>query len=180
MKKRVVIISASPRKNGNSELLAVEFAKGAEDAGHDAEILHMYDKTVGFCRGCLACQETQKCIIHDDASAIVEKMLRADVIVFSTPIYFYEMCGQMKTLLDRSNPLFLSDYAFRDIYLLASAADDNPASADGAISGLQGWIDCFEKTRLAGVIRGTGADRAGSIGTHLEILREAYAMGKNV
>ena len=85
-----------------------------------------------------------------------QTMRSAEVIVFATPIYFYEMCGQMKTLLDRTNPLFPSDYAFRDIYLLASAADGAESAMDGAVKGLQGWIDCFEKARLKGVVRGVG------------------------
>ena len=90
-------------------------------------------------------------------------MLTADVIAFATPIYYYGMCGQMKTLLDRSNPLFPSDYAFRDIYLLATAADSAESSMDGAVKGLGGWIACFEKAALRGVVRGTGADGAGTI-----------------
>lgn len=81
-------------------------------------------------------------------------MKDAEVIAFATPIYFYEMCGQMKTLLDRSNPLFPSDYAFRDIYLLATAADSAESSMDGAVKGLEGWIACFEKAALRGVVRG--------------------------
>ena len=113
--KNILILSTSPRKNGNSEMLAREFARGAEQAGHNVELISLHDKTIGFCKGCLACQKTQRCVIHDDADAIVRKMKDAEVIAFATPIYFYEMCGQMKTLLDRSNPLFPSDYAFRDI-----------------------------------------------------------------
>ena len=145
MKKNILILSTSPRKNGNSEMLAREFARGAEEAGHNVELLSLHDKTLGFCKGCLACQKTQRCVIHDDADAIVRKMKDAEVIAFATPIYFYEMCGQMKTLLDRSNPLFPSDYAFRDIYLLATAADSAESSMDGAVKGLEGWIACFEK-----------------------------------
>ena len=90
-------------------------------------------------------------------------MQKAEVIVFATPIYYYEMCGQMKTMLDRSNPLFPSDYAFRDIYLLATAADTEPTAMNGAIKGLQGWVDCFNKASLKGVVRGLGADALGSI-----------------
>ena len=121
--KNILILSTSPRKNGNSEMLAREFARGAEQAGHNVELISLHDKTIGFCKGCLACQKTQRCVIHDDADAIVRKMKDAEVIAFATPIYFYEMCGQMKTLLDRANALFASDYAFRDIYLLTAAAE---------------------------------------------------------
>ena len=122
--KTVLIISTSPRKGGNSEILADEFAAGAREAGHDVEKVCLYDKTINFCKGCLACQKTQRCVIHDDADAIARKMKDADVLVFATPIYYYEMCGQMKTMLDRANPLFPAEYAFRDIYLLASAEEN--------------------------------------------------------
>lgn len=93
---------------------------------------------------------------------------------------FYAMCGQMKTLLDRSNPLFPEKYSFRDIYLLAASADADPVSMDGAVKGLQGWIDCFEQTNLSGVVRGVGATQLGDIRNSLPVLQEAYQMGKNV
>lgn len=180
MKKKILVLSTSPRMGGNSERIADEFIKGAEEAGHEAEKICLYDKTIGFCKGCLACQHTERCTIHDDASIIVERMRQAEVLAFATPIYFYEMSGQMKTLLDRTNPLFPGDYAFRDIYLLAASADEDEASMDGAVKGLEGWISCFELTRLAGVVRGTGADKKGEIEKCPEILKTAYELGKNV
>ena len=115
MGKKVLVLSTSPRAGGNSETLADEFMRGAAEAGHDVKKICLYDKKINFCKGCLACQATQKCVIHDDAETIVAQMKQADVLVFATPIYFYEMCGQMKTLLDRTNPLFPTEYAFRDI-----------------------------------------------------------------
>ena len=177
--KKVLIISTSPRKGGNSEILADEFAAGAREAGHNVEKICLHDKTINFCKGCLACQKTLHCVIHDDANAIVQKMKDADVLVFATPIYYYEMCGQMKTMLDRANPLYPSDYAFRDIYLLATAADTDRGAMDGAIKGLEGWITCFEKARLAGTIFGGGADAMGTIQGN-PALEEAYEMGKNI
>ena len=179
MKKNILILSTSPRKNGNSQMLAREFARGAEEAGHNVELLSLHDKTIGFCKGCLACQKTQRCVIHDDADAIAQSMLTADVIVFATPIYYYGMCGQMKTMLDRANPLFPSDYQFREIYLLAAAAEEEERTVDGAITGLQGWIDCFEKARLAGTVFAGGVTSVGEIQGH-PALRKAYEMGQNV
>ena len=79
---------------------------GARETGHKVEKVSLKDKTIGFCKGCLACQKTGNCVIQDDAGEIVEKMLHADVLVFATPVYYYEMSGQMKTLLDRANPLY--------------------------------------------------------------------------
>ena len=99
MSKKVLIISTSPRKNGNSEILADAFTRGAKEAGNIVEKISLYNKTIGFCKGCLSCQKTQRCIIRDDVNEIIKKMFLTDVIVFATPVYFYEMCGQMKTLL---------------------------------------------------------------------------------
>lgn len=179
MCKNILILSTSPRKGGNSDILADEFAKGATDAGNTVEKICLYNKTLNFCKGCLSCQKTSRCAIHDDADPIVQKMLLADVIAFSTPIYFYEMCGQMKTLLDRSNPLYISNYAFRRIYLLATSADTDKRAMDGAIKGLEGWISCFERASLAGVVRGTGADEKGAI-KGSPAIEEAYRLGKEI
>lgn len=155
----------------------MEFAKGAQEAGHSVETVSLRDKTIGFCTGCLVCQKTKRCVIHDDADDIAQKMLTAQVIAFATPIYFYEMSGQMKTMLDRSNPLFPSDYAFRDIYLLAAAAEGEESAMDGAVKGLTGWIDCFEKVRLKGIVRGVGVTDTGEIEGN-PALRESYEFGK--
>lgn len=179
MSKNVLIISTSPRKGGNSDTLAEEFARGAREAGHEVEKIGLWDKTINFCWGCLACQKTGRCVIHDDADAIARKMLTADVIVFATPIYYYEMSGQMKTMLDRGNPLYSSDYAFREIYLLATAADTDESAMDGAVKGLEGWIACFAKARLAGTVFGGGADALGTIKGN-PALSKSYEMGKSV
>ena len=177
--KNVLIISTSFRKGGNSESLAEEFARGAQESGNKVEKVYLRDKNIGFCKGCLACVNTNRCVIKDDAAEIVEKMLAADVIVFSTPIYYYEMSGQMKTLLDRGNPMYSADYAFRDIYLLTSAAEDEENVPKRAVSGLEGWIECFPKARLAGTVFAGGVTAVGEIKDHPS-LKLAYEMGKTV
>ena len=180
MSKRILVLSTSPRIGGNSETLADVFIKGAEEAGHETKKICLYDKKIEFCKGCLGCQTTGKCILRDDAERIIAQMKAMDVLVFATPIYFYEMSGQMKTLLDRTNPLFPAEYEFRDIYLLATSADEEESSMETAVKGLEGWISCFEKSRLAGVVRGTGADKKGAIEECGEALSAAYEMGRNV
>lgn len=177
--KNVLIILSSLRNGSNSEALAGEFARGAADAGNKVELISLRDKDIRFCRGCLACQNTQKCVIADDAQAIVAAMHDADVIAFASPIYYYEMSGQLKTLLDRANPLYPSDYRFRDIYMLTSAAEDEPTTPERAVSGLTGWIDCFEKARLAGTVFAGGVNDPGEVKGH-PALAEAYTAGKNI
>lgn len=112
MSKKVLVISTSLRHNSNSETLAGEFAKGAKEAGHEVKEITLRDKNIGFCKGCLACLKLGHCVIQDDAVEIAKQMHDAQVIVFATPIYYYEMSGQMKTMLDRANPLYGTDYAF--------------------------------------------------------------------
>ena len=152
----VLVISTSLRPTSNSDALAREFARGAAVAGHSVEVVSLRGKKIEFCRGCFACQKTGKCVIKDDMNEIVPKMERADVLVFATPIYYYEMSGQMKTLLDRGNPLFVADYKFREVYLLCSAAEDEDFVPQRAKSGLEGWVECFPKAKLAGMVFGGG------------------------
>ena len=177
--KKVVILSTSPRKNSNSEALAEAFAKGAIESGNDVEIIRLREKNYRFCMGCFACQRTGKCVIKDDMTEIVPKMEQADVLVFATPIYYYEMSGQMKTLLDRANPLFVADYRFRDVYFLSSAAEDEEYVPQRAQSGLEGWIECFEKAKLVGAVFGGGVTETGEIASH-PALAKAYEMGKAI
>lgn len=179
MRKKILVISTSLRANSNSDLLAEVFIEGAREAGREAEKVSLKDKTIGFCKGCLACQKTGNCAIRDDAGEIVEKMLHADVLVFATPVYYYEMSGQMKTLLDRANPLYTADYAYRDVYLLATAADEDEHAIDGAKKGLEGFIACFERTRLAGCVFAGGVDAPGTVKEHAA-LEKAREMGRQV
>ena len=178
--KKVLIISTSLRTNSNSDILARECEKGARDAGLDTEYISLKGKDIKYCIGCLSCQKTGKCVLKDDVTDIMAKAKEAEVIVYATPIYYYEMCGQMKTLLDRFNPLYSGDYNFRDIYLIATAADDGDATFDKAYSGLQGWVDCFDKARLKGKVVAGGVDEAGSVNDFVDIKNKAYELGKNL
>lgn len=178
MSKHVLVISTSLRSRSNSHLLAQQFVRGAQEAGHQVELVSLQGKELHFCNGCMACLEAHRCVIEDDANAIVEKMGAADVICFATPVYYYEMAGQMKTLLDRANSLYDSDYAFRDIYLLTASAEKEDSASDGPVHGLNGWIACFERARLAGVVRGGGANDPGEMSQ--DKLDAAYQMGKSV
>ena len=177
--KNVLVISTSLRTNSNSEALADAYLRGAADAGHHTEKVTLRGKGIQFCRGCLACQQLGRCVIQDDAAEISRKMHDADVIAFATPIYYYEMSGQMKTLLDRVNCLYDSDYRFQDIYLLSAAAEDEPEVDEGAIHGLKGWIACFERSRLAGIVVAAGVTDPGEIQGHPSI-EKAHDMGASI
>ena len=177
--KKVVVISTSLRPGSNSHALAEQFAKGAEAAGHEVELVTLRGKEIRFCVGCLACQQTGACVFKDDVPAIMERVLRADVVCWATPIYYYEMSGQMKTLIDRMNAMYPKDYRFRDIYLLTTAAEDEAAVPQRAESGLQGWIDCFGKAQLKEHLFCGGVGGPNEIAGHAK-LQQAYHLGMNV
>ena len=174
---KILVITTSLRAKSNTDILAEELVKGARDAGNDVEVISLKGKEIRFCIGCLACQKTQRCIQKDDALAIADKVLEAETLVFVTPIYYYEMSGQMKTLLDRLNPLYSADYQFRKVYMLSTAAEEEDFVPEKAVSGLQGWVDCFEKAELAGSLFCGGLNAPGEASGADEKLRAAYDFG---
>ena len=176
----VLVITTSLRPNSNSDILTERLIAGAKDAGHQVEEISLKGKNLKFCIGCLACQQTQKCVLNDDAIEIAEKMKEADTLVFSTPIYYYEMSGQMKTLLDRMNPLYPSDYKFRRVYMLSVATEDEEYVPEKAVSGLQGWVDCFEKAEFAGSLFCGGISGPEEASGKDEEQDEAYEFGKTL
>ena len=179
MSKKVLIISTSLRNGSNSEILAKEVEKGAKEAGHDVEFISLKDKEIKFCKGCLACQKLGHCVIDDDANAITEKIKISDVIVWATPVYYYEMSGQMKTMIDRANPLFSADYKFREVYLLTTSADGED-SIKPVINGLNGWIACFNNVKFCGYVSGGNADAPNGINNRTKELEMAFNLGKNI
>ena len=179
--KKVLIISASPRKGGNSDLLCDEFARGATEAGHEVEKIRLAEKKIGYCVGCYACRTFQKCFQQDDANGILEKMLDADVIVLATPVYFYSMAAQLKTLIDRSVSRWNDFGRFKgtEFWHIITAADTNREMMSATLEGLRGFMrDCMEETIERGVLYGTGAHEKGEVRA-LPVFREAYEAGKS-
>ena len=179
MSKKVLVITTSLRARSNSEVLAEAFARGAAEAGHETALLSLKDKDLRYCRGCLVCQKTGSCPIDDDAAAIAEQIGQADVLAFATPVYYYEMSGQMKTLLDRTNTLYMKENRFEDVYLLSAAAEDGEMARASGITGLKGWIACFDKARFAGAVFAGGVKEGGDIAGHPAV-EEAYRLGLNI
>ena len=177
--KKVIVISTSLRAGSNSDLLADKFIEGAQATGNEVEKITLSGKSIGFCKGCLACQKLGKCVIDDDANAIMQKVLEADVVCWATPIYYYEMSGQMKVLIDRMNAMYSLDYKFRDVYMFTTAAEDEPEVPKRAEAGLTGWIDCYPKSRLVGTLFCGGVDAPRTIKGSVK-LQEAYQLGKNI
>ncbi|MGN0171327.1 MAG: flavodoxin family protein [Acutalibacteraceae bacterium] len=177
--KNVLIISASPRKNGNSDILCDRFAKGAAENGHTVEKVFLASKHIGYCRGCGVCNTTHKCVQKDDMAEILDKMVKADVIVLATPVYFYTMDGQMKTFIDRTAPRYM-EITNKDFYFIMTAADTEKANLIRTVEAFRGFTkDCLFGAREAGILCGVGAWQAGEIKAN-PAYEEAYEMGKRI
>ena len=176
--KKVLVIAGSPRKNGNSDLLAQQFAKGAEEADNNVEIVYLRDLKINYCQGCLICLEKGECFQQDDANALLPKMMAADVICFASPVYYYSVSGQMKTFIDRMNPLYgrMKD---KDFYAMVTAVDEDHKQLDRAFDVFDGFADCFDNIRRCGRVYGGGAEKKGDVQDR-PAYREAYEMGKRI
>lgn len=179
MKKRVLIISSSPRKGGNSDTLCDEFLRGASEAGNEAEKIFLRDKTIHYCTGCGICSTYGKpCPQKDDAAEIIDKMLAADVIVMATPVYFYTMSAQMKTLIDRCCGPYTRMMG-KEFYFIVTAAENNKGNMMRTIDTFQGFLDCLNDPIVKGTVFGLGVWQTGEIKGH-PAMREAYEMGKAI
>ncbi len=177
MSKKVLIISASPRKGGNSDLLCDQFLLGAKEAGHTVEKVFLRNHKINYCLGCGVCNNTHVCVQKDDMKDLLDKMVDADVIVLATPVYFYTMDAQLKTFIDRCVSRY-TEISNKEIYFIVAAADTNPDNLAPAIEGLRGFTrDCLDGTKEKGIIYGTGAWKVGEIKT-LPAYKKSYDMGK--
>lgn len=177
--KNVLIISASPRKNGNSDILCDRFAQGAAESGHKVEKVFLASKNIGYCRGCGVCNSTHKCIQKDDMDEILDKMVKADVIVLATPVYFYSMDGQMKTFIDRTVPRY-TEIVDKDFYFIMTAADTEKANLKRTLETFRGFTeDCLDGAKEVGIIYGVGAWNVGEIKSTPAYM-QAYEMGRDV
>ncbi len=176
--KNVVIISSTPRANGNSFVLAKEFARGASDASNNVEIINLKDYDLNYCKGCFACFKIGKCVQNDGMNEIASKLIKADVIVFATPVYFYSVSGQLKVFIDRLVPVYEKIKA--DIYLIATQADSSKEMMEKTFEAIRGCSrDCFENCIEKGAIYGVGLNEKGGAEKNSKYMEEAYNLGYN-
>jgi multimeric flavodoxin WrbA len=108
--KKILVLSASPVKNGNTTMLVDAFAEGARSQGAHVDVVataFLKYKASG-CTSCRACQKSDvyECVIDDEAKPVLAKMARVDVIVMATPLYFYGPSAQLKLVMDRMFSLY--------------------------------------------------------------------------
>lgn len=177
MSKHILVLSASPRRGGNSDVLCDEFIRGAVEAGHQCEKVFLGDLSIGYCTGCGVCNTTHACVQRDDMAALLEKLVQADGIVLATPVYFYTMDAQLKTLIDRTVPRY-TELAGKEFWFIVTAADTDAAQLERTVEGLRGFTACLAAPVERGVVYGAGVWNKGEVqGT--AHMRRAWELGKN-
>lgn len=177
--KKVLVLSGSPRKGGNSDLLCDQFAKGAKEAGHMVEKIRVCEKKIAPCLGCYYCQtHKDQCAIKDDMPALVDKIQAADVVVLASPVYFYSINAQLKAVIDRCVRSW-ERIRDKEFYYIMTAAEDAKHTMDTTLACLRGFADCLEGSQEKGVLYGKGAYEKGSV-KGLPVFEQAYKMGKSV
>lgn len=178
--KKVLVISASPRKGGNSDTLCDKFIEGAKGAGHYVEKVFLRDKKINYCVGCGLCSTNDYtgCSQKDDMPELLEKMIDSDVIVMATPVYFYTMNGQMKTFIDRCCARY-THILNKEFYFIAAAADGREAALDRTFMEFQGFLACLDNPVEKGRLAGCGVWNKGDINS-TSFPEKAYNMGAGV
>ena len=177
--KKVLILSGSPRKGGNSDILCDQFAKGAKDAGNEVEKIRIAEKRIAPCRACYFCRDHGgECVIKDDMAEVLQKMIDADVIVLASPVYFYSIAAQLKAVIDRTVARWL-EVKNKEFYYIVTCADTQKSAALTTLDCFRGYADCVQGAKKCGVIYGTGVYEKGKIeGT--PAYKQAYEMGRKV
>jgi len=179
IQKKIVAISASPRRGGNSETLCDQFIKGAKTLGHRCEKIALATLHMEFCTGCGLCTNpNKKCHIKDDLAPIYKKLIAADIIVLASPVYLGSMCGQMKTFIDRLCAVY-SHINYKQFYFIVSMGAQDKKAADLVLREFRAALACFEGSEEVGVIVGKGVEEVGDVLMAKEY-KDAFKLGKNV
>ena len=179
MNKTILILSGSPRKGGNSDLLCDEFLRGAQESGNKAEKIYLRSKKIAPCNACYFCKNSGgKCAIQDDMSEVLDKMQDADTIVMASPVYFYSIDAQMKAVIDRAVARW-TNIRDKEFYYIMTAAEDSDTVMDCTLECFRGFAACLNGAQEKGVIYGKGVYEAGKI-KNTPALKQAYEMGRRV
>ncbi|HOO33951.1 MAG TPA: flavodoxin family protein [Thermotogota bacterium] len=174
----ILMINSSPRKEGNSEVLCKQFAKGAEEAGHIVQEIALREKRLSPCMACYHCMKEHVCVIQDDMAFIFKALEESDIIVLASPVYFYSITAQMKMMIDRClvNQKAIKGKKF---YYIVTAADPQHNAANCTIEAFRGFLRCLPDTEECGIVYGTGTWDKGDVYRHPSF-EQAYNMGRKV
>jgi len=179
MSSNIVVISGSPRKDGNTERLAAAFVEGAKNAGKNVVLFRVADMKIGGCKGCEHCFESKGvCIQKDDMPPVLEALKTADALVLVSPLYFFNMSAQLKLAIDRTFALLSVGAPVVKAALLMTCGDDSSTAADGAVVSYNKICE-YSKWEDAGVIIADGLHSPGEIEGRAE-LEKARLLGAGI
>lgn len=179
MSKKVLIISSSPRKGGNSDILCDRFMEGAKESGNEVVKIRLSEKNIHYCSGCGYCNSKKQCSQKDEMQQLYENLIWADVIVLATPVYFYSMCAQLKTFIDRCCPVY-TKLQNKEFYFIVTAADSDESMTQRTIEGLRGFTeDCLDNAIEKDIIYGVSAWQVGEI-KRTRAYNKAFDCGKGL
>ena len=175
----ILILSGSPRKGGNTDLLVEAFAKGASQK-HHVEVVSVHDYKVNPCMGCNACfkNKVNACVQNDDMSLIYEEMSRADMLVIASPVYFYGLSAQLKAVIDRFHHPIRDSFRLKKMALLLVGAATLPELFDSILAQYRLCLNFF-KLEDAGRVLVRGVKDKGDI-RNTDALHRAIDLGLNV
>ena len=176
---KIVILEGSPNKNGSTHMLAEQFRKGAEEAGHSVQVIDAAHADIRPCTGCIHCGYEGPCVQKDDVSEIRQKILDADMLVFATPLYYYGMSAQLKTLIDRFcafNSSIQRKHMKSALLSVAWNSDDWTFEAlEAHYDTLVRYLNLKDQGRVLG--KGCGTPSMTSRSKYLQI---SYELGRNL
>ena len=178
MNKKVLIITSSLRDQSNSNILAEAFKEGAEEKNNEVEIISLRENRIAPCVGCGSCQIHGECFMKDRLNDILDKVIDSDVLVFSSPTYYYSISGTLKNFIDRTYAKF-NKIKNKDFYYIGSSADTSKESIDGALETVKGFLRCVENVNLKGVVYGINLNDQGEA-NNSESLKQAYELGRSI
>lgn len=178
MSKKVLILSGSPRKGGNSDILCDEFLRGAREAGHQVEKVRPTEKKIAPCLGCYYCaSHGGECVRRDDMADLLQQMIDADVIVLASPVYFYSINAQLKAVIDRFYANNEALMGKKKAVFLTAMADEDQKTASGVNASFDLMAD-YLAWEIVGRLNVGGCSTADDL--HEEDLTAAYELGKNL
>ncbi|MGN1125182.1 MAG: flavodoxin family protein [Candidatus Gastranaerophilaceae bacterium] len=179
MPKSILLISASPREGANSDTLCNQFMTGAIKSGKEAEKVRICDMHINYCNACGKCHQDcdSYCPIDDDMPKLLDKMINSDVIVIATPVYFYTIPAQLKTVIDRSSSRF-SEITNKEFYFIIVGSDSREWTLQRAYVELEGFITCLSGSKEKAVLYGTNLMKSTDI-QNSPLLKRAYTLGYN-
>ena len=185
MTKKILVILGSPRRRGNSAILAEQITKGAKSAKAKVEIIYLQGMKIAPCRACDTCRKVRSkgCAIKDDMQSLYSKVIEADALVIASPVYWFNMSAQTKIFLDRLHglPAYKDDALKGKRIAIAMSYGGGDPFDSGCVNALRSFQDSFayKESNIVGMVYGS-AEGAEEIASNEKLMQEAVDLGKKL